>query len=250
MEDRGNCIIFVPNITRLNRMKLLKDQLIRTMLQNFLYALEIVVKNLENTGTVDGNYGKRSDNPAELKRLKELQLTHPERAMAYTEMASDPHKKMEELISRSLSKIFTVLRWLGFGKVVSDERLIIKLKEMASVMRNALDAYRGPMAEFVCDSDHSPQVIALMHYFLDTKTGREAALYVKGFEYARFIRMPSLPALTEEFPHIGPKSTLNDNFSGKKVTPFTKEEIQDAAATICMHDLCKEILHKHVDFVD
>lgn len=232
-------------------MRLLKDQLTRTMLQNLLYTQEIVVKNLEETGTIDGNYGKRSGNPAELKVLEELQLSHPERAMSYTEMAADPQKMMQECVSRNIAEVIPMMKELFEVEDVSiDEHTTEILKDMNGVLRKALDAYRGPIAEYICDSDHTPQVLALMHYFLDTKTGREAALYVKAFEYAHFIRIPSLSSLTEEFPHIGPKSTLNDNFTGTKVTPFTKEEIQNAAATICLHELCKDILHKHVDFVE
>lgn len=231
-------------------MKLLKDQMTRTMLENLCEVQSIVLTNLKETGTIDGNYGKRSDNPAEVKRIQELILSHPERAIAYTEMASDPHKKTKDLVSRWIGKIFVFMRWLGFGKFECNERTILKLQEMNDAMRKALSAYHGPMAEFIGDSDHISQVLALMHYFLDSKSGREAALYVEGFVFAHFIRQPSLAALTIEFPRIGAKSTLNDNFNGNKVTPFTTEEIQNAAATICLHDLSKEILHKHIDFVE
>ena len=76
-------------------MKVLKDQLTRTMLENLQFVQDAVVKNLKNNGTIDGNYGKRSANPGELERLEEITLAHPERAMSYTEMASDPQKMMQ-----------------------------------------------------------------------------------------------------------------------------------------------------------
>lgn len=59
-------------------MKVLKDQLTRTMLENLNFVQDVVVKNLKNNGTIDGNYGKRSANPGELERLEEITLAHPE----------------------------------------------------------------------------------------------------------------------------------------------------------------------------
>ena len=208
-------------------MKVLKDQLTRTMLENLQFVQDVVVKNLKNNGTIDGNYGKRSANPGELERLEEITLAHPERAMSYTEMASDPQKMMQEIFEVEDATI--------------DEHTTDLFENLNGVLRKALDAYKGPMAQFVCMSDYVPQVTALMHAFLDNKSGRSAIVYVKAFMELNLIEKPTLEALTTEFPHIGNKSALNDCFNARSVRIITVKEISKAKEAICTHPLAKEL---------
>lgn len=223
-------------------MKVLKDQLTRTMLENLNFVQDVVLKNLENNGTIDGNYGKRSANPGELERLEEITLAHPERAMAYTEMAADPQKMMKEWVSRELTKIMPIMQEVfGVEDATIDERTTEVLKNMNGVLRKALDAYKGPMAEFVCVSDNVPQVVALMHAFLDNKSGRSAIVYVKAFMELKLIEKPTLEALTTEFPHIGNKSALNDCFNARSVRIISVKEVKNAMEVIRTHPLAKEL---------
>lgn len=223
-------------------MKVLKDQLTRTMLENLNFVQDVVLKNLEMNGTIDGNYGKRSSNPGELERLAEITLAHPERAMAYTEMTSDPKKMMQECVSRNIAEVLPMMQELfEVGDVTIDEHTTEVLKNMNGVLRKALDAYKGPMAEFVCVSDYVPQVTALMHAFLDNKSGRSAIVYVKAFMELNLIEKPTLEALTTEFPHIGNKSALNDCFNARSVRIITVKEVSKAKEAICRHPLAKEL---------
>ena len=223
-------------------MKVLKDQLTRTMLENLQFVQDVVVKNLKNNGTIDGNYGKRSANPGELERLEEITLAHPERAMAYTEMASDPQKMMQECVSRNLAEVMPMMQEIfEVEDATIDEHTTDLFENLNGVLRKALDAYKGPMAQFVCMSDYVPQVMALMHAFLDNKSGRGAIVYVKAFMELNLIDKPTLDALTTEFPHIGNKSALNDCFNARSVSVITVKEVSKAKEAICWHPLAKEL---------
>lgn len=223
-------------------MKILKDQLTRTMLENLYFVQDVVVKNLKNNGTIDGNYGKRSANPGELERLEEITLAHPERAMAYTEMASDPQKMMQECVSRNLAEVMPMMQEIfEVEDATIDEHTTDLFENLNGVLRKALDAYKGPMAEFICVSDNVPQVVALMHAFLDNKSGRSAIVYVKAFMELNLIEKPTLEALTTEFPHIGNKSALNDCFNARSVSVITAKEVSKAKEAICRHPLAKEL---------
>ena len=223
-------------------MKVLKDQLTRTMLENLQFVQDVVVKNLKNNGTIDGNYGKRSANPGELERLEEITLAHPERAMAYTEMALDPQKMMQECVSRNLAEVMPMMQEIfEVEDATIDEHTTDLFENLNGVLRKALDAYKGPMAQFVCMSDYVPQVMALMHAFLDNKSGRGAIVYVKAFMELNLIDKPTLDALTTEFPHIGNKSALNDCFNARSVSVITVKEVSKAKEAICRHPLAKEL---------
>lgn len=223
-------------------MKVLKDQLTRTMLENLQFVQDVVVKNLKNNGTIDGNYGKRSANPGELERLEEITLAHPERAMAYTEMASDPQKMMQECVSRNLAEVMPMMQQIfEVEDATIDEHTTDLFENLNGVLRKALDAYKSPMAQFVCMSDYVPQVMALMHAFLDNKSGRGAIVYVKAFMELNLIDKPTLDALTTEFPHIGNKSALNDCFNARSVSVITVKEVSKAKEAICRHPLAKEL---------
>lgn len=223
-------------------MKVLKDQLTRTMLENLQFVQDVVVKNLKNNGTIDGNYGKRSANPGELERLEEITLAHPERAMSYTEMASDPQKMMQECVSRNLAEVMPMMQEIfEVEDATIDEHTTDFFENLNGVLRKALDAYKGPMAQFVCMSDYVPQVMALMHAFLDNKSGRGAIVYVKAFMELNLIDKPTLDALTTEFPHIGNKSALNDCFNARSVSVITVKEVSKAKEAICRHPLAKEL---------
>lgn len=223
-------------------MKILKDHLTRTMLENLYFVQDAVVQNLKNNGTIDGNYGKRSANPGELERLEEITLAHPERAMAYTEMASDPQKMMQECVSRNLAEVMPMMQEIfEVEDATIDEHTTDLFENLNGVLRKALDAYKGPMAQFVCMSDYVPQVMALMHAFLDNKSGRGAILYVKAFMELNLIDKPTLDALTTEFPHIGNKSALNDCFNARSVSVITVKEVSKAKEAICRHPLAKEL---------
>lgn len=212
------------------------------MLENLQFVQDVVVKNLKNNGTIDGNYGKRSANPGELERLEEITLAHPERAMAYTEMASDPQKMMQECVSRNLAEVMPMMQEIfEVEDATIDEHTTDLFENLNGVLRKALDAYKGPMAEFVCVSDNVPQVVALMHAFLDNKSGRSAIVYVKAFMELNLIDKPTLEALTTEFPHIGNKSALNDCFNARSVSVITVKEVSKAKEAICRHPLAKEL---------
>lgn len=241
LDANIECCIFAPPKRFELKMKLSKNPLTHVMLKNLYFSLDQVLDNLKATGRIEGEHGKDFYKSTEYQNMLDITLARPQRSWQNASILAPKQGLMESLVSHYLGKIFVWMRWLGIGKFSPDERTIEKLGEFRDVLGKSLDAYASPMQAFIVDSDKTPQVLALMHYFLDTKKGKQAVLFIEGFIESLFITKPTLAALLEEFPNIGSKTSINNFLEDRQA--ISQEEIVRVAEIICQHKLAQEIIH-------